>query len=60
MYVNTMFYAGHMVAGYVLGGLLASVSLLVSSTDICIPSIIYNFIFKETCKNRGESYSPNC
>ena len=41
-----MFYAQYMVAGYVLGGLLASVVLLVSSTDICIPSMIYNFIFR--------------
>lgn len=41
-----VFFAGFMVAGYVLGGLIAAVALLVSSTDICIPSITYNFLFR--------------
>lgn len=41
-----LFYAGYVVAGYVLGGLLASVSFIVSTTDFCIPSMIHNFIFK--------------
>ena len=39
------FAAGHQVAGYVLGGLLTLVVLLVSTTDICIPSLIYRSIF---------------
>ena len=39
------FGAGHQVAGYVLGGLLTAVALLVSTTDICIPSMIYRAIF---------------
>ncbi len=39
------FQAGHHLAGYILGGLLASVALLVSTTDICIPSMIYRAIF---------------
>jgi hypothetical protein len=34
-----------MVTGYVLGGLLTLVGLLVSTTDICIPSLIYRSIF---------------
>ena len=38
------FSAGHAVAGYVLGGILTSVVLLVSTTDICIPSLIYRAI----------------
>ena len=39
------FSAGHQVAGYVLGGALTFVVLLVSTTDICIPSLIYRSIF---------------
>lgn len=39
------FSAGYMVAGYVLGGALTAVALLVATTDICIPSMIYRFIF---------------
>ena len=41
-----LFYANLFVAGYVLGALLASVALILSTTDFCIPSVIYNFIFK--------------
>jgi hypothetical protein len=37
--------AGHQIAGYALGGLLTFVVLLVSATDICIPSLIYRSIF---------------
>ena len=39
------FSAGHQVAGYVLGGALTFVVLLVSTTDICIPSLIYRSLF---------------
>jgi hypothetical protein len=39
------FSAGHVVAGYALGGMLTLVALLVSTTDICIPSLIYRSIF---------------
>jgi hypothetical protein len=39
------FSAGHQVAGYALGGALTFVVLLVSTTDICIPSLIYRLIF---------------
>jgi hypothetical protein len=41
-----LYYAGLMMAGYVLGGLLVAVAFIVSATDFCIPSTIYNFIFK--------------
>jgi hypothetical protein len=41
-----LFYAGFVIAGYVLGGLLVAVAFIVSTTDFCIPSMIYNFIFK--------------
>ena len=41
-----LFYSGLFITGYILGGLLFSVAFLVSTTDICIPSIIYNFLFR--------------
>jgi hypothetical protein len=39
------FQLGALVAGYVLGGMLSLVGLLVSTTDICIPSLIFRTIF---------------
>ena len=45
-----LFYAGLYVWGYIAGGILASVAALVSTMDICIPSIIYNFLFQEKSK----------
>jgi hypothetical protein len=39
------FSAGYTMAGYVLGGALTSVVLLVAATDICLPSIMYRKIF---------------
>ncbi len=41
-----LFYASFFVMGYVLGALLATSAFIVSTTDICIPSMIYNFIFR--------------
>ena len=39
------FQSGALTAGYILGGLLTGVGVLVSTTDICIPSMIYNTLF---------------
>lgn len=39
------FHAGVVVPGYVLGGLLTGVAVLVSTTDICLPSLVYRAIF---------------
>jgi hypothetical protein len=39
------FSAGHLVVGYALGGTLTFVVLLMSTTDICIPSLLYRSIF---------------
>ncbi len=39
------FYSGAMTVGYVLGGLLVFVGILVSTIDFCIPSLIYRSIF---------------
>ncbi len=33
--------------GYIVGGLLLGTSFLVSYLDICIPSMVYNLIFKK-------------
>lgn len=41
-----LFYSGRSTAGYILGSLLVTVAFIVSATDFCIPSTIYNFIFK--------------
>ena len=41
-----LFYTGLAIAGYILGGLLVAVAFIVSATDFCIPSMIYNLIFK--------------
>ena len=40
-----LFYYGYTLAGYIVGSLLLMVAFIVSSTDFCIPSTIYNFIF---------------
>ena len=40
-----VFNAGHPRLGYLLGGLLTGVALLVSTTDVCIPSLVYRSIF---------------
>lgn len=39
------FQAGHPLLGYVLGGLLTAVAVLVSTIDFCIPSFVYRSIF---------------
>jgi hypothetical protein len=38
------FSVGHAVLGYALGGVLTFIALLVSTTDICVPSMIYRAI----------------
>lgn len=40
-----LFYIELMLAGYILGGLLIGTALLVSTIDLCIPSMIYNSLF---------------
>lgn len=39
------FQSGALMAGYILGTALTAVAVLVSTTDICIPSMIYNALF---------------
>jgi len=40
------FSNGDPTLGYWLGGSLAAVAALVATTDVCIPSMIYNFLFR--------------
>lgn len=40
-----VFQTGYRVVGYALGGLLTGVAVLVSTTDVCIPSLVYRSIF---------------
>ena len=40
------FYNSYVIAGYVAGALLFLVAFIVSTTDFCIPSMIYNFLFR--------------
>lgn len=47
-----LFYSGLNVLGYIAGGILLSIATLVSTTDICIPSMIYNMLFKREQKNK--------
>ena len=42
-----LFYNLQFVWGYVLGGILLIVALLVSIFDFCIPSAIYNKLFRK-------------
>ena len=35
------FSAGYMTLGYIVGGQLALVAILVATTDICLPSVVY-------------------
>lgn len=39
------FQTGQPTLGYVLGGSLTAIAILVSTTDICIPSLIYRTVF---------------
>lgn len=40
-----LFYTGCTISGYVSGGLLLSLVFILLTTDFCLPSWIYNFIF---------------
>ncbi len=40
-----LFASGYLTAGYVLGGVLTAVAALVSTTDICVPSLVFRSVF---------------
>jgi hypothetical protein len=35
----------HFMASYIMGGILLAIATMVSVLDICIPSMVYNFLF---------------
>jgi hypothetical protein len=39
--------SGYFLSANILGGVLLVVALLVTTVDICIPSMIYNFLFRK-------------
>ncbi|WP_167616778.1 DUF4395 family protein [Maribellus sediminis] len=41
-----LFATGHTTAGYISGAAMFCVPLLLTTTDYCIPSKIYNFLFR--------------
>ncbi len=42
------FQSGALIVGYIFGVGLTGVAVLVSTTDICIPSMIYNVLFRRS------------
>ncbi|HVT60719.1 MAG TPA: DUF4395 family protein [Thermoanaerobaculia bacterium] len=47
------FQSGALLAGYILGGLLTCSAALVSTTDICLPSLLYQRLFGSLRRSRG-------
>jgi hypothetical protein len=47
------FHAGSTTLGYVLGGVLTSVAAIVSVTHFCIPSLVYNTLFRRNASARA-------
>ena len=41
-----LFHIGFVTGGYIVGGVLFSLTFIVSTTDICVPSLIYNYWHK--------------
>lgn len=39
------FFTGATTAGYILGGVMVAMATLVATTQICIPSIVFNLLF---------------
>ncbi len=46
-----LFYIHLNLWAYIAGGIIVFVATLVATTDICIPSMIYNFLFKKEQQN---------
>ncbi len=47
-----VFQSGALFVGYILGGTLTAIAVLVSTTDICISSMIYNALFRHSRTRR--------
>ena len=55
MFINYSFYEGMYTAGYLVGAGLLISAFLVSFTDLCIPSLIYNALFERHQEKISES-----
>jgi len=57
-----VFQAGHPLLGYVLGGLLTAVAVLVGTIDVCIPSLVYRSLFgfppRRDAAKQLDAYEP--
>lgn len=51
-----LFYNGFNVWAMIAGATLVSIALLVSTTDICIPSMIYNRLFKKEAEKQAAAF----
>jgi hypothetical protein len=52
------FSAGHTILGYALGAAITAVAVLVSTTDICVPSMIYRLLFGPPHARAGRQGFP--
>lgn len=45
-----LFHSGYDLAGYIVGGAFLIIATMLSTIDLCLPSIIYNSIFRKRIK----------
>lgn len=50
------FLTGHLVAGVVLGAIMTALATLVSTTDVCVPSMIYRAVERRLARLRGRDF----
>lgn len=53
------FHAGHPLLGYVLGTVLTAIAVLVSTTDVCVPSLMYRLMFGFPPRRAAGKEGPN-
>jgi hypothetical protein len=52
------FHQGAMALGYVLGGAITAVATLVAVTHFCIPSLVYNTLFRQAATSASPGIRP--
>jgi hypothetical protein len=52
------FHQGAMALGYVLGGAITAVATLVAVTHFCIPSLVYNALFRQAAPSAIPATRP--
>lgn len=53
-FTGLSFYTGYAVTGYILGGMLTGVGILVITINFCIPSLLYRTIFGFPLRSTAE------